>query len=296
MFKSQYSSFKATGFPDNQIETFNAATDFALIGTNTEEWALASIVSRLNYNYAHKYLLSAALRRDGSSKFYKDNRWGWFPSAALAWKISNEGFMENFSFINNLKLRLGWGKVGNQNVRDNYAFTSTLGAVATPNWGTAVLASNTPNKELQWETTSSSNLGLDLNLFNNRIEFIADVYYKKTHNLFLQVPLPAYVGVQGQGSTTPPWANIGSLENKGIELTLNTVNISKNDFNWRSSFVFSMNRNKVLSLDTETSIFDKTIQEGSDITNVTRTAVGEPIGQFYGYKIIGRFENVTHSY
>ena len=256
--------------------------------------SISSVFGRLFYSYNDKYLLTTTLRRDGSSKFYKDNRWGWFPSAALAWRISNEDFMKDNQVINNLKLRLGWGTVGNQNVA-NYAYTSTYSSVAT-NWGTGLLASNTPNEELQWESTYSSNIGLDVNLFQNRIEFIADVYYKKTKNLLLQLPLPAYAGTSGQGSTSAPWVNIGSLQNKGLEFTLNTVNLDNRGFQWRSNFVFSMNRNKVRSLDTETSIINKTIQEGSDITVVTRTAVGQSIGQFYGYKVIGRFEKATDFY
>lgn len=131
---------------------------------------------------------------------------------------------------------------------------------------------------------------MTINLFDNRIEFIADLYYKKTNNLLLQVPLPAYVGTAGNGSAASPWKNIGSLENKGIELTLNTVNIDTKGFQWRSNLVFSLNRNKVLSLDTESSVIDKTVTSGSTTTIITRTAVGEPIGQFYGYKVIGRFE------
>lgn len=279
----------------------NGATNLdagdATTAKNSGSSGSSSIISyfgRLFYSYNDKYLLTTTLRRDGSSKFYKDNQWGWFPSAALAWKVSNENFIKDIQTVNNLKLRLGWGAVGNQNVA-NYAYTSTYSSVAT-NWGTGLLASNTPNEDLKWETTYSSNIGLDLNMFNNRIEFIADVYYKKTKNLLLQLPLPAYVGTSGQGSTSAPWVNIGSLQNKGIELTLNTVNMDIRNFRWRTNLVFSMNRNKVRSLDTETSIINKTIQEGSDITIITRTAVGEAIGQFYGYKVIGRFEKATDFY
>lgn len=125
---------------------------------------------------------------------------------------------------------------------------------------------------------------------------IADIYYKKTNDLLLQVPLPAYVGTSGQGSTSAPWKNVGSLENKGLELTLNTVNIDKGGFQWRSNVVFSMNRNKVKSLDTATSLIDKSNQTGETITVLTRTSVGNPIGQFYGYKVIGRFEKATDFY
>ncbi|QOG01360.1 TonB-dependent receptor [Flavobacterium sp. MDT1-60] len=261
-------------------------------GSNTS--ALSSYLSRLQYSFNDKYLLTATIRRDGSSKFYKDNQWGWFPSAALAWKVSNENFLKDSKVISNMKLRLGWGEVGSQNV-PNYAYTSTYNASAT-NWGTGLLAANTANKDLKWETTSSSNLGLDISFLDNRIELVADVYYKKTNNLLLQLPLPAYVGTTGQGSTSAPWVNIGSLENKGLELTLNTLNMDRKDFTWRSNFNMSMNRSKVLALNTETGILNKSLQQGSDVTIVTRTAVDQAIGQFYGYKVIGRFEKATDFY
>lgn len=279
----------------------NAATDLTLGDAataknngNSGESSILSYFGRLFYSYDDKYLLTFTLRRDGSSKFYKDNRWGWFPSAALAWKVSNESFLKDNNIINNLKLRLGWGVVGNQNVPNN-AYKAIYSSVATV-WGTGLLAGNTPNPELKWESTYSSNLGLDINLFQNRIELIADIYYKKTNDLLLQVPLPAYVGTSGQGSTSAPWKNVGSLENKGLELTLNTVNIDKGGFQWRSNVVFSMNRNKVKSLDTATSLIDKSNQTGETITVLTRTSVGNPIGQFYGYKVIGRFEKATDFY
>ncbi|MGB3776570.1 MAG: SusC/RagA family TonB-linked outer membrane protein, partial [Leeuwenhoekiella sp.] len=190
-----------------------------------------------------------------------------------------------------LKLRVGYGVVGNQSV-PNYAFTSIYAASATP-FGAGLLAANTANPDLKWESTYSSNIGIDLNMFNNRIEFIGDIYYKKTDDLLLTAPYPDYSGTIGVGATAPPIVNIGSLENKGIELTLNTVNIDREDFSWRTNLVFTLNRNKVLSLATETGILNRTLQQGSDITIVTRTAPGKPIGQYYGYKVIGRFNEAT---
>lgn len=284
-----------TGYLTNGATDLNAGDATTAKNSNaSNSSAIKSYFGRLFYSLEDKYLLTATIRRDGSSKFYVDNRWGWFPSAALAWKVSNENFLKDSQVVDNLKLRLGWGAVGNQNV-PNYAYTSTYNSSPT-NWGTGLLAGNTANKDLKWETTYSSNAGLDFGFFNNRIELITDVYYKKTKNLLLALPLPAYAGTTGQGSTSSPWVNIGSLENKGIELTLNTVNIQNENFSWRSNFVFSKNKNKVLSLNTETGILNKTLQEGSDITIVTRTAVGQPIGQFYGYKVIGRFEKATDFY
>jgi TonB-linked SusC/RagA family outer membrane protein len=274
-----------SGFLNNSAHDLNAGDGKTSQANGTSGGtSFLSYFGRLFYSYNDRYLLTTTLRRDGTSQFAKGKRWGWFPSVALAWRVSNESFLVDHPVINNLKLRAGWGAVGNQNV-PSYAYTSTLASVTTV-WGTGQLSQNMANPALQWETTQSSNVGLDLNLFQNRIEFIADVYYKKTDNLLLQLPLPAYVGTEGQGSISAPWANIGSIENKGIELTLNTVNIDTRGFQWRTNLVFSMNRSKVLELDTETSTIDKSIQEGSDVTIVTRTAVGQPIGQFYGYKVM----------
>ena len=284
-----------SGFITNGSTDLNAGDATTARNSNaSNKSSISSYFGRMFYSFDDKYLLTGTLRRDGSSKFGKNNRWGWFPSAAFAWKISNENFLKDNDVINNLKLRLGWGAVGNQDA-PNYAYTPIYSASPTT-FGPGLLAANTANPDIKWETTSSSNAGLDLNLFNNRIEFIVDVYYKETKDLLLEKPLPRYVGVEGVGSTTPPQVNIGSLENKGIELTLNTVNADTKDFSWRSNFVFSMNRNKVLSLVNESSILSKTLQQGSDISIVTRTAVGEPIGQFYGYKVIGRFEDATDFY
>lgn len=265
-------------------------------GGSSSESKISSFFGRLFYSYDDKYLLTFTLRNDGSSNFADGNRWGLFPALALAWKFSNESFLQGNPILNSGKLRLGWGKVGNQNV-SSYAYTSTVTTVTTP-WGTGTLPSNTANPELQWETTQSYNIGLDLNFFQNRIEFIGDFYYKKTDNLLLELPLPYYLGADDSipGSTSAPWANIGSLENKGIELTLNTVNLDRWGFQWRTNVVFSLNRNKVKELDTETSVINKTVTQGSETTVVTRTAVGEPIGQFYGYKVAGRFNEPTDFY
>lgn len=295
--KSTYESLYGyrSGYLTNGATDLNAGDATTARNSNsTYISALSSYFARAFYSYDDKYLLTATLRYDGSSKFTKDNRWGWFPSAAFAWKVSNEDFLKDSEYINNLKLRVGYGGVGNQSI-PNYAYTSIYAASPTP-FGSGLLASNTANTDLKWETTTSTNVGLDLNMFNNRVEFIADVYYKKTDDLLLLAPFPDYAGTTGIGATTAPYINIGSLENKGIELTLNTVNVNTDNFSWRSNFVFTLNRNKVLGLATETGILDETLQQGSDITIVTRTVVGKPIGQFYGYKVIGRFEEATDFY
>ncbi len=285
----------ATGYLSNPTKDPSAGDVSKSSGTGSQsDNSIASFFGRAFYSYDDRYLLTATLRRDGSSKFARGNRWGWFPSAALGWKLSNESFLKDNDVINNLKLRFGWGATGNQNV-ENWAYMAMLSSKTTP-WGVGVLTGNTPNPELKWETTYSTNIGLDLSLFQNRIEFIADVYYKKTKDLLLQLPLPSYLGSAGAGSASNPWANVGSLENKGIELTLNTVNIDKKGFQWRSNFVFSLNRNKVLELDTESASIEKTYSVGSENSVVTRTVVGQPIGQFWGYKVIGRFDKAEDFY
>ena len=261
--------------------------------------SLFSYFGRVLYNYDDRYLLTATIRRDGSSKFADGNRWGWFPSAAFAWRASQESFLKDNKVINNLKLRLGWGTTGNQNVQD-WAYQAMLANYTTP-WGVGVLNANNANPDLKWETTYSTNIGFDLSLFNSRIDLVFDWYYKKTNDLLMMLDLPAFLGSgagsnEAYGTASNPWGNIGSLRNTGIEITLNTVNIENKNFQWRSNFVFSLNRNKVLSLDSESGSLPQTLQIGSDVATVTNTVVDKPIGQFWGYKVIGRFDKPEDFY
>lgn len=285
----------ATGFLTNTTPDLSAGdiTSSTTTGSRVSN-SIASFFGRGFYSFDERYLMTATIRRDGSSKFAQGNKWGWFPSLAFAWRASQESFLIDDPTIDNLKLRAGWGATGNQNVND-YAYMALLAFKTTP-WGTGVLTGNTANPNLTWETTYSYNIGLDLGLFNNRIEFIGDLYYKNTKNLLLQLPLPAFLGSRGQGAASNPWGNVGSLENKGVELTLNTTNISNKDFQWVTNLVFSLNRNKVLELDTDNSSIEKTYQPGSTNYIVTKTTVGQPIGQFWGYKVIGRFNEATDFY
>lgn len=293
-YETQYSV--TTGFLSNSATDISAGSysDSRTTG-NRNENSLFSLFGRAFYSYNDKYLLTFTMRRDGSSKFADDSRWGWFPSAAFGWKIINEDFMEGVrDVMNNAKIRVGWGTTGNQNISD-WSYMAMLSNKST--WaGVGVLNGNTANPDLKWETTYSTNIGLDLNFLNNRFELIADFYLKNTKDLLMQVDLPAFLGSNGPGAASNPWANVGELENKGFELTLNTVNIDKGDFSWRSNVVFSLNRNKVKSLDTETGTLPKTLQVGSETATVTNTVVGKSIGQFWGYKVIGRFETPTDFY
>ncbi len=295
-FETQVSS--TTGYLSNSATDISAGSydDSRTTGYQNNN-SLFSYFGRAFYNYDDRYMLTATLRRDGSSKFAKGNRWGWFPSAALAWRVSNESFLKDNKVLDNLKLRLGWGATGNQNVED-WAYTAML-ANYTTSWGVGVLNANNANPDLKWETTYSTNIGLDVSVLGGRIEFIADWYYKKTKDLLLKLDLPAFLGSgagSGYGVASNPWGNVGSLRNTGFEFTLNTVNIDYKGFTWRTNAVMSINRNKVLSLDTETGTLPQTLQVGSETATVTNTVVGQPIGQFWGYKVIGRFDKPEDFY
>ena len=249
--------------------------------------AIESYYGRLNYGYGDRYLATFTVRGDGSSSFGPANRWGVFPSMALAWKINNEKFLKDVKWLDNLKLRLGWGLVGNQSA-SSYAYGVTMASAASI-WGTGFYAGNYPNDKLKWEETKAWNAGIDLNLFDNRVEFIFDTYLKNTDNLLMQASLPSYV----TGIIQSPWVNAGAMENKGAEFTLNTVNISKKDFTWRTGITISFNKNKITKLYTETAGLSGTIDGAQTLTYST---VGQPVGQYYGYKVIGMFKEESDFY
>lgn len=279
----------------NQLTDLDAGDILnSLPGGNTNRSSFNSVFGRLNYTLKNKYTLTSTLRYDGSSNFAEGYKWGLFPSAALAWRISQESFLRDVKSISNLKLRLGYGKVGNSNVRA-FSYTANLKNVPTV-WGTGQVIANVPNPGVTWETTRSYNLGLDFGLFKNRIEFVADLYSKRTDDLLLSLYLPAITGTSGQGGAASPWANVGSLENKGIELSLNTINIDSKNFRWSSNFVFTLNKNKVLELNSELSQINKTYQLSGSQMIVTRTEAGRSIGGFYGYKVTGRINSAADIY
>lgn len=260
--------------------------------TTTERFV--SFFGRLTYNWLDRYLLTATVRHDGSSRFARGQRWGTFPSAALAWRISEEPFFAPLlETVNSLKLRVGYGLVGNANLADNTyqpTFTNMIS-----NFGTGYLTANMPNYDgLTWEKTHSWNIGLDLSLWDNRIEFIFDAYRKDTKDLLLQTALPWYTGTHITGGTSAQWANVGSMRNEGIELTLNATVINKKNFKWKTGLTYSLNRNEITALNSETGFIDKTLNFktwGGE--TVTRTAVGHSVSQYYGYRVVGRINSAA---
>lgn len=277
----------------NDLKGLDAGdANYATNSGNSSDRRFVSFFGRLLYNYKDRYLFTGTFRSDGSSNFARGYQWGTFPSAAIAWRISEEPFFKPLkTVVNNLKFRLSYGEVGNSNV-SAFAYESILSNIQS-GWGIALKTGNIPNELLTWETTRSWNAGIDINLLDNRIEFIADAYVKKTEDLLLQLDLPGYLGTSGQGAASAPWYNIGAMDNRGLEFTLNTRNIQTKKFIWDSSISFSLNKNKITRMNTETAFIDRTYQLGGATSTVTRTAEGNPISQFYGYNVIGRINSAA---
>ena len=211
--------------------------------TSYGESSMTSYAARLNYGYKGRYLLTATIRRDGSSKFTKDNRWGTFPSAAAAWRISEEPFMEKVDWLSNLKLRFAYGVTGNNTGILNYDTQQTLSSPISYPFGdkysTGYTASKIVNQDLKWETSTEYNLGVDFGFFGGRINGSIDVYQKTSKDLLFEVKLPL---VSGGGTMV---TNVGSVRNTGVEVALTTVNIENKDWRWETTFTFAHNKNKV---------------------------------------------------
>ena len=267
-----YSNMTSGSFPNDMVKTLNAGK-VSSGSTSAEEWSLISYLARANYSYQGKYLASAAIRADGCSRFGASNRWGYFPSGSLAWRASEESFLSEISWLDNLKLRLSYGVTGNNQI-PNYGAVGLLGYssyVSGSEVQQGIYTNTFPDKELKWEKTGQTNLGLDAGILKQRIMFSLDVYYSKTRDLLLDVPMPVLTGFQ---STL---TNIGELQNKGIEFMVSTKNLD-GDFKWTTDFNIFANRNEVLKLGENDAPIDINV---SSMTS--RTAVGHPIGTYYGY-------------
>ncbi len=246
---------------------------------------MMSMFGRVEYNYRQRYYASFNMRADGSSKFMPGSRVGYFPSVALAWRLSEEEFMKNVSWLDQFKLRASVGASGNDRI-SNYATMSLM----TTNYyavnGTEVMGmapSSSANTKLKWETTYQYDLGLDISLFGNRIDLLADVYYKDTRDMLYKATLPAQTGFVEQ------WQNLGRVENKGVEISLTTRNINTRNFSWTTNFTFDLSRNKVLDIGgiEYTSV---NIANGQLANDISRIMVGQPIGIGYGYVADGNYQ------
>jgi TonB-dependent starch-binding outer membrane protein SusC len=211
---------------------------------------LISVYSRLNYTFKNKYVLTATIRRDGSSRFAKDNRWGTFPSGAFAWKVSDEEFLKGSRMINNLKLRVGYGVTGQQNLNDDfYSYLPVYGLsenTALYQFGNTYYNMYRPSaydRNIKWEETTTSNIGIDFAILNNRISGSVDYYFKETKDLLNTIPIPV-----GSNFSNEILTNVGNIENRGVEITINTLPINRGDFTWDLNFNVTFNRNKITKL------------------------------------------------
>ena len=266
----------------NQLSNGDEETMGNQGGTGT--WRSESYFGRAFYNFQDLAMITAIYRIDGSSKFPKDRRWGTFPSVSAALRISNFQFFKNtISSINNLKILASYGETGNSNIEDHlYLANVTFGNTSLGQGAYFSL----PNPFITWEKTKSSNAGLELGLYENRINLQLEAYYKKTEDALNFINLPDFLGAN-LGTVR---ANAGSIENKGIEATLSTVNISKSNFKWQSDVTFTLNRNKVISLGLGGVPIIGSGGQFGDPTSYT--IEGGPIGRFFGYEVEGLYQNM----
>ena len=260
--------------------------------------AMASFFTRETYNYDDRYLLTYTFRRDGSSNFGPDNRWGSFHSVAGAWRFSNEEFVRNVAgkWLSNGKLRIGWGQTGNSNIGSG-KWSSDMTSIGT-GLGTSYRPLRIANLNVHWEKQEQTNIGLDLGLFHDKLGITVDVYKKVSNDMLMPMQLPSYMGTSGNTSSAlaAPFGNFGSIENKGLELTINAHPINTKNFSWDSEFEISWNKNKLTKLSGTSSAAILGVGQWNDV--VSKSDVGQPLFQFFGYVTDGvytSYEDIENS-
>lgn len=260
------------------------------------DWTMMSGFFRVNYNFKYKYYVTASFRADGSSKFPKNNRWGYFPSAGLSWNINREDWLKDKSWISNAKLRASWGLTGNNRTSTPYDFYSQIATlpgnpdsydyVFDGNIVSGYYPSNMSNENLKWETTEQYNVGLDFSVFDSRIKLTADWYLKNTRDLLLQATIPASSGY------TSAMLNVGSMQNMGYEVTLDLVPVQKKNFTWNMNFNIAINRNKVTALTNDQYSLLRSVSwdQRFNAQYPYITQVGKPSGMMYGFIYEGTYK------
>jgi TonB-linked SusC/RagA family outer membrane protein len=287
--KYDYTSIFNTNLPSDIVHNPALGSGTPQIGEGWGSSSMASFFTRETYNYDDRYLGTYTYRYDGSSNFGPNKRWAGFHSVALAWRFSNEKFIQNITgdWLSNGKLRLGWGQTGNANI-GGYKWGSAMSVMET-GLGTSYRPQNLKNLDIQWETQEQWNVGLDLGFLNNRINFTVDWYNKQSKNMLMQLILPSIMGTSGNSSSAlaAPYGNYGSIENHGVEFALNTKPIVSKDFEWDTDVNISINRNKLKSLSGSTALLG--YGQWNDV--VSRTVPGESLYGFYGYEVEGVYQN-----
>ena len=272
---------------DNVHEMDNGEEMYA-IGGNETEWALLSYMARVNYSYEDRYLLTATICRDGSSRFGKKHRWGTFPSVSVAWRASQEKWFPKNDYINDLKVRAGYGVTGSQASVGNYSYLASYNTSVYP-FGissgnqTALVSSTLANPYIHWEEVAQTNIGFDASLFNSRVMFSFDAYLKETRDMLVKASIPITSGFE---DTTTTYTNAGKVRNQGIEMSLHTINLT-GELGWETNLTATYNKNKIKDLNSDVPYYINQINN----SYVTMLAKDYPINVFYGYVTDGIFQN-----
>ena len=284
-FRKDYMFGSAQGFASNTTQQLNNGTTSKTLGGSANEWKLLSFIGRGNYDYKGKYLLTATLRRDGSSRFGSNNRWGWFPSASIAYRLSQEEFMEGFTWLDDFKVRAGYGITGNQNIGD-YSFASVLQTIQYVFNGqvvNAVVPLAIPNPSVRWEQVEQTNLGFDASLINGRINLSLDAYIKNTNDMLVPMSVPISTGYS---DIVVPSINAGEVRNKGIEINITSINTT-GAIKWTTSANMAYNHNRVISLNDTIPLYTGSIGLNQ---NLSIQNSGYPVNAFYGFVTNGLFQ------
>ena len=286
-----YLGVSNTDLDSDEIHNLNLAQGTPTTGAGFGSAAMASFFTRETYNYDNRYLFTYTFRRDGSSNFGPDNRWANFHSFAGSWRFTNEPFFPASvkEILNDGKIRVGWGQTGNSNIGSG-AWESGMSKMPSA-LGASQRPSNISNTYIHWEKQEQTNVGFDLFFFNNRLNLTVDLYKKVSRDMLMSMILPSYMGTQGNGSSAlaAPKGNFGTIENKGLEITLDTHPIEYKNFGWDSNFQISFNRNKLVALDGSASAQLVGYGQWNDIVSVSE--IGESLYNFFGYKVVGVYKD-----
>lgn len=282
-----YISGSIQGFTSEEAQTINNGLLQPTVNGSGSEWSIFSYFARGQFDYKNKYYLTATIRRDGSSRFGDGNKYGTFPSASAAWRISNEDFLRNSKSINYLKLRVGYGITGNQNI-GNYSFASSYNTNLYNFNNTYVIAAVPtvlPNSNVKWESQKQFNIGIDATLFNRFVDLTIDAYIKNTEDMLVPQTVPV---TSGYSDVYVPYINAGEIKNQGIEMVLTTHNINNDKFLWTTDFVFAFNNNEVISINSDTPLITGSLGLNYSLG---RIQPGYPINVFYGFVQDGIFQS-----
>ena len=268
-------------FPNDEIRFLQLAENSS-VSSNESSWSMLAYFARVGYDYQNKYLISASFRREGSSRFGENNKYGNFPAASVGWRISEESFMQDLELINDLKLRVSYGITGNNSIGNynNSASMASSGYILGDQYAPGVVLNSFVNKNIGWEESNQLNIGLDMSMLNNKLVLTAEYYNKETNNMLLPVSIPVITGF------TNTFTNIGKVENKGLEFAVDYKAKINNDLNLRGNFNITFNRNKVLEIDGE----NDELWTGGFYSTYNRSVVGRPIGMITGFKVLGIFQ------